>query len=323
METGRALRIDRQWPDFYKGFSSVKTNSNYSKNGRKVKIIPKIRDFAAGFLFCLLSITLLRRPVSSETGFFPALSLLTKGRPGHLQRGGLEFNPDYSVKTSVSPVTGRPVPPQRGGPCNNIPFISMTLLTEAACRETADGPAEDGTGRGGQRSDADHPAFISTHTTIHGKGGLEPSLDSPPLFDWLDTLLEKIVIVESGGQLNPEAGDDGRSVGILQIGMPAIKDVNKFYGTNFKSEDRRDIEKSKLIARLYLSYWLNYHKAEICSKIWVGGPDGWRQKCTEDYWQKIKKNKVMPGPARWGEAGWGWVRCGGVWSAHVWSGKAG
>jgi len=269
----------------------VKTNSNYSKNGRKVKIIPKIRDFAAGFLFCLLSITLLRRPVSSETGFFPALSLLTKGRPGHLQRGGLEFNPDYSVKTSVSPVTGRPVPPQRGGPCNNIPFISMTLRTEAACRETADGPAEDGTGRGGQRSDADRPADISTHTTIHGKGGLEPSLDSPPLFDWLDTLLEKIVIVESGGQTDPPDGDGGLAVGILQIHHCVVTDVNRLYGTDFTDEDRRDIEKSKQIAKLYLTYWLNYHKEEICAKIWVGGPDGWMQECTENYWQKVKKLK--------------------------------
>ena len=107
--------------------------------------------------------------------------------------------------------------------------------------------------------------------------------------DWLDELIQKLWIIESSGQLNPRPGDNGKAIGPLQIHLAVIKDVNRFYGMEFASEDRQDLAKSKQIARLYLTHWLNKHREEITARIWCGGPRGWRKKSTDGYWEKIQK----------------------------------
>lgn len=108
-------------------------------------------------------------------------------------------------------------------------------------------------------------------------------------------LLPALCMVESG--FDPiVVGDNGKSVGILQIQEQVIIDVNTYYAVNFKPEDRLNPEKSKQIAALYLRHWgLHYSKKtgnkitpEVLAKIWVGGPQGWSKKSTENYWEKVK-----------------------------------
>jgi len=106
--------------------------------------------------------------------------------------------------------------------------------------------------------------------------------------DWLDELIRMIWVVESKCQYNPPDGDGGRAVGPLQLHTAAVDDVNFFCNQNFSYEDRRDPEKAKQIARLYIAYWLDCHKKEIACRIFNGGPLGWRKTSTDAYWGKIQ-----------------------------------
>lgn len=73
--------------------------------------------------------------------------------------------------------------------------------------------------------------------------------------------------------------------------------MNRIYGTEFTYEDRKDIEKSKEIAELYLRFYGfkyqektgNQPTLEIYARIWNGGAYGWRKQSTLKYWEKVKK----------------------------------
>ena len=123
-------------------------------------------------------------------------------------------------------------------------------------------------------------------------GGLalrKDAMNRPPKFHgWLDELIEKIWQVEASGRLNPPDGDGGRAAGPLQIHQGALDDVNKRYGTKFCREDLRNLKTAKLIARLYISRWMERHKEEIAARIFNGGPRGWRKKSTDEYWEDIQ-----------------------------------
>lgn len=108
---------------------------------------------------------------------------------------------------------------------------------------------------------------------------------------WLDELLGKIQQVESSGNLNPPDGDGGLAVGPLQIHQCAIDDVNKRLGTDFTSDDVRDIETARFVAKAYITIWLDRHKEEIAARIFNGGPRGWQKKTTNDYWKDITSVK--------------------------------
>jgi len=122
--------------------------------------------------------------------------------------------------------------------------------------------------------------------------------DTPPLppvnqtgSDWFDELLEKIWQVESSGKLSPEDGDGGEAVGPLQIHQCVLDDVNEKFGTQFTLNDVRDIETAKIVARLYVSMWMDIYKTEIASRIFNGGPRGWRKESTDSYWRDILEVK--------------------------------
>ena len=116
----------------------------------------------------------------------------------------------------------------------------------------------------------------------------------------LATLILALAMVESN--LNPLAiGDGGQAWGILQIHKCVVEDVNNFYGTNYKSEDRWDPEKSYKICELYLNHWGKRYQdktgyppnAEAYAKIWNGGPNGWKKtgedgKKLDRYWAKVQ-----------------------------------
>ena len=128
---------------------------------------------------------------------------------------------------------------------------------------------------------------------ILGMGGGSPvnTARHPQLCGWLDELIEKIHHAESGGQLDPPAGDNGRAVGALQMHKGAVDDVNRYYKTNFSYSDRSDFPKARLMAGLYVRMWMEKHREEIAARIFNGGPRGWEKLSTKKYWEKIEQVK--------------------------------
>jgi len=110
--------------------------------------------------------------------------------------------------------------------------------------------------------------------------------------DWLAQLIEKLWRKEASNGLEPPDGDDGRAVGPLQLHRCVVDDVNFYCKTDYSYADRRDLEKSKQIARLYIELWLDRNKEELAVRIFNGGPRGWRKKATDKYWQDIKNYKT-------------------------------
>ena len=110
-----------------------------------------------------------------------------------------------------------------------------------------------------------------------------------------DILIAALIMVESSG-INTAIGDNGESVGCLQIQMPIIQDVNRVYKTGYTSYDRYDRKSSTEICKLYLKYWsAMYSKRtnkpatyEILARIWNGGPYGYKKEATKVYWDKVR-----------------------------------
>tara|TARA_Y100000289_G_C3915883_1_gene147385 strand:- start:910 stop:1287 length:378 start_codon:yes stop_codon:yes gene_type:complete len=109
-------------------------------------------------------------------------------------------------------------------------------------------------------------------------------------------LITALAIVESN--MDPNAiGDDGEAVGILQITPIVIRDVNRIFGTDYTLEDRKNVQFSRNICNLYLSYYGDKYEEdtgfkkspEALARIWNGGPYGYNKKYTKAYWLKVKK----------------------------------
>jgi hypothetical protein len=85
-------------------------------------------------------------------------------------------------------------------------------------------------------------------------------------------------------------GDNGKAFGIVQIHQSVIDDVNRMYRKTYKHSDAFDRGKSEEIFRLYLSYYCgDVTKAEQASRIWNGGPKGFKKESTKKYWKKVRK----------------------------------
>lgn len=117
--------------------------------------------------------------------------------------------------------------------------------------------------------------------------------------DLISILLPVLVFIESGGDPKAVGDRDGcqyKAIGLLQIHIGVVYDVNRVCGKKYTRSDRWDAEKSKEICRLYLLHWgKHYEKTtgkkatlEILARCWNGGPLGWKKKSTEKYWQKVK-----------------------------------
>jgi hypothetical protein len=135
---------------------------------------------------------------------------------------------------------------------------------------------------GGQPPAADQILSTFSQATL-----LRPA-DYAGQADWLDDLIERIWQQESSGRLNPPDGDDGKAVGPLQIHQEALTDVNQRFGLNYALWDMRDIEKAKLVAKLYITMYLDNNLEEISARIFHYGPAGWRGKDVDGYCEKIK-----------------------------------
>ena len=212
----------------------------------------KAEYFITGFLFSLLFITLLRNRPPQAGGFI----------------GNNPFARTVSGSASFS--SGCPVCSSQG-----------SLLSKGNLLKTG----------GLVTPDAVRPFILARNFQKEGGGSAANRTRPPQHYGWLDELIGKIHIVESGGRLNPPDGDDGRAVGALQIHKGAVDDVNRYYKTNFSYSDRSDFPKARLMARLYIQMWMEKHKREIAARIFNGGPRGWQKKSTDEYWEKVRAAK--------------------------------
>lgn len=113
------------------------------------------------------------------------------------------------------------------------------------------------------------------------------------------TLVKALIRVESEGRGGDYAlGDtdlEDHAYGCLQIRQPCVDDVNRVYGTHFQAKD--------CLGNRELSIWIFNHymaiyatKARLGHKptnqdkarIWNGGPQGYCNKSTLCYWNRVK-----------------------------------
>jgi len=109
--------------------------------------------------------------------------------------------------------------------------------------------------------------------------------------DMTSALLAALIAVESGGN-NQAIGDEGRSIGCLQITEACVRDVNRIYGTHYRwPNDCFDRKASVEICVAYLTHYGGKSKSlEKAARIWNGGPKGHRNAETRAYWIKVKKH---------------------------------
>jgi hypothetical protein len=115
-------------------------------------------------------------------------------------------------------------------------------------------------------------------------------------------LLPILCQVESGNNpaaLGDYSGKTGeyRAVGVLQIWKIVVDDVNRIQKKEvFTYKDRSDRQKSLRMAEIYLTHYGKHLEKkgvtvdmEVLSRVWNGGPTGYKKKSTEKYWEKVKK----------------------------------
>ena len=105
----------------------------------------------------------------------------------------------------------------------------------------------------------------------------------------LHLLLCAMAFVES--ECNPIAFNEAEdAAGILQIRPIMVHECNRIVGRQaWSMDDRYDVVQSFLMAECYFNHHCKGFTAEQTARCWNGGPDGWRQECTELYWLKVKK----------------------------------
>ena len=116
-------------------------------------------------------------------------------------------------------------------------------------------------------------------------------------------LIAVLIQVESGGRPGM-IGDEhlsNKAYGVLQIRKPCLDDVNEVMGHELeKPLTLEDVRKSEPLSRWvcvqYLRRWgANYRRKtgkeptyEVFSRIWNGGPNGWKKNSTLAYWSKVE-----------------------------------
>lgn len=86
------------------------------------------------------------------------------------------------------------------------------------------------------------------------------------------------------------------SYGSLQISPSCIKDYNKWYKTKFVAKDCQG--NRELSIKVCIAYIDHYATAERLghiptdedkARIHNGGPDGWKEECTNKYWPLVRQ----------------------------------
>ena len=110
--------------------------------------------------------------------------------------------------------------------------------------------------------------------------------------DLIDDTIPYLVRIESNGN-QYAVGDQGRSLGILQIRKEVIADVNRFSKIKYTHEDAYSPEHAKAICRIYLQHYctplrLGHEPTmEDLARVWNGGPNGYKRSCTLPYAVKL------------------------------------
>jgi len=108
-------------------------------------------------------------------------------------------------------------------------------------------------------------------------------------------LITAMIHVESGGDPNA-IGDNGQAHGVLQIHQIYLDDIIKNEGTEYTLEDIKDEAHARMACWEYLHHWCERLKKdtgreptlEDAARIHNGGPNGYYEECTEQYWGKVQ-----------------------------------
>lgn len=104
----------------------------------------------------------------------------------------------------------------------------------------------------------------------------------------ISLLIAAMIAVESGGD-DTAIGDNGRSIGALQISRQCVVDVNRFSGSKYRwPRDCYSRATSVEICTKYLTHYCgNNASPEVYARTWNGGPDGSTRKSTMRYWRSV------------------------------------
>lgn len=106
-------------------------------------------------------------------------------------------------------------------------------------------------------------------------------------------LIMAIIAIESGGD-DFAVGDNGASVGCMQISEAVISDVNEVSPVKYTLDDRLDREKSIEIFRAYIARYCTEERLgrkpteQDAARIWVSGPNGYKKSASLAYWRKVE-----------------------------------
>ena len=102
-------------------------------------------------------------------------------------------------------------------------------------------------------------------------------------------VLQAILEVESFDGKYTYNRNEPLAVGPLQMFPAYVRDVNRIYGTRYKLSDRKNKDKAVAMFWLYQQYYNPSLDPEKMIRIHCGGPDGWKEPCTLDYLELVKK----------------------------------
>ena len=107
----------------------------------------------------------------------------------------------------------------------------------------------------------------------------------------LERTIDVMIQVESGGNWNA-VGDNGKSIGGLQISRAYWLDGTRFLGVQWPYNDARDPAKARAVVRAYLLHWQRAGQfpqtPEVFARLHNGGPTGPLKACTKPYWHRIQ-----------------------------------
>mgnify|MGYP003629994193 CR=1 FL=1 len=106
------------------------------------------------------------------------------------------------------------------------------------------------------------------------------------------TLILALILVESNGD-DSIIGDNGKAYGCLQLHAEYVADAAEYAGEDWVHEDAFDRRKSIKIFEAYMARYATSErlgrevKAEDIARIHNGGPNGYKNKSTKAYWNRI------------------------------------
>lgn len=112
----------------------------------------------------------------------------------------------------------------------------------------------------------------------------------------IDSLVNALIFVESRG-VEGAVGDTHLgtpSIGVLQIRPIMVREVNRILkkkgsSMRFSLQDRFNRSKSIWMFMIWRDYHHPNDNFETIARNWNGGPNGYRFKRTEQYWNKVKQ----------------------------------